>query len=804
MFLLQEPILFNPYFAAAGLLCSILACLMIPLLTSGGIRSLHELISPRRLYRLLFMGLCFGGTVLFGIQAALPEQFFTYELLYLLLPAAAGLLLSLIALRLTRDGGGWRGGVHFVSSAGLLTLLIIGLYYANVYFLFGSVNLQTEVLLLSGIGLFSTLFSLLRLTLLVSRRTGRLRLFERFPLIGLLFASTAASSIPFVITLAAIPPEIDTLFDGSQDRFAPYILLIVIAVGLMILTDRYREEDAEKRYRELHEKEMHYMSLFAHNPDAVFALDDGGRIVDMNAHAREMLSRLPEGADLHMITEWTTGEQQDLILQHYSKVMEGRADETELTVQIEGRNPVHLILTSLPILIEGRFAGAYSIAKNITDSKKNQDQILHLAYHDELTGLTNRKYAFEHVDGLTKTKAALPFHLFFIDFDRFKKINDLFGHEFGDKVIHFSAQKLQQALPEGTLLSRSNADGFIAVLPPGLDPLYAAQRVGDEFSLPFRVGQQAISLTVSVGISRFPEDGRDADTLFKHADLARFDAKSRGGARFAFFDHERAIENNERLILERDLQIAIEHGELMLYYQPKIDLRTGSLVGLEALVRWRHPDLGIVPPLKFIPIAEESGLIVPLERWVLRTACRQTKHWLNEGHSPVPVAVNISQIHLIQSDIVEHVLSALEDLELDSSLLELEVTESAMMHNEEQVIEILSRFQQAGISISLDDFGTGYSSLSYLHLLPIDCLKIDRSFIKGITTNENSRAIVEMILTMARQLDLRIVAEGIEYAEQAELLRELQCFTAQGFYYGKPVSASEIFPFEETDRRFAL
>lgn len=798
MFLFQAPIMFNPYFAVAGLLCSILACLMIPLLTSGGIRSLRELISPNRLYRLLFMGLCFGGTVLFGIAAALPKPFLMQDLFDLWMPAAAGLLLSLAALRLTRDGSGWRGGIHFVSSAGLMTLLIIGVHYANIYLLFGKVNLQVEILVLSIIGLFSTLFSLLRLSLLISRRTGRL--FERFPPTGLLFASAAAASIPFVLTLAAIPPEIDTLLPGPQDRFAPHILLIGIAVGLMILTDRYREEDAEKRYWELYEKEMHYMSLFAHNPDAVFALDAGGRVSDMNAHAREMLARLPEGTDLHRITEWTTGEQQDRILAHYSKVMGGCADETELTVHIEGRGPAYLILTSLPILIDGRFAGAYSIAKNITESKKNQDRILHLAYHDELTGLTNRKYALEHVDGLAKAKIALPFHLFFIDFDRFKKINDLFGHEFGDKVIHFSAQKLQQALPEGTLLSRSNADGFIAVLPPGFDPLYAAQRVGDEFSLPFRVGQQAISLTVSVGISRFPEDGQDADTLLKHADMARFEAKSRGGARFAFFDHERAIENNERLILERDLQTAIEHGELMLYYQPKIDLRTGRLVGLEALVRWRHPDLGIVPPLKFIPLAEESGLIVPLERWVLRTACRQTKDWLNEGRPPVPVAVNISQIHLIQSDIVEHVWSTLEDLELDSSLLELEVTESAMMHNEEQVIEILSRFQEAGISISLDDFGTGYSSLSYLHLLPIDCLKIDRSFIKDITTNESSRAIVEMILTMARQLDLRIVAEGIEHSEQAELLRELQCFIAQGFYYSKPVPASEVFACDETDR----
>jgi len=794
------PIIFNPYFAVIGLLFSTVACLMIPAMTSGGIRSLRELLSPARFYRLSLMGLCFGGTVLFGTLSVIPDQFVAHELLYMVLPSAAGLLICMAALRLIRDGSGWRGGLHFSASAGLLTLLIIGFNYLNVYLMFGKVDLRAEVVMAAAIGLFSALFSLVRLALLVSRRTGSL--FQRFPPAGLLFSAVATTIIPAVMTIAAIPPDIDTFIAGTSDLFFPYILLFAIAVGLMILTDRYREEDAEKKYRELHEKEMHYMSLFAHNPDAVFALDNGGRIADMNDRAKQMLSGLPEGMDLHMLTEWTTGDQQDRLLSHYEKVMGGLADETELTVRIADREPVYLILTSLPILIEGRFIGAYSIAKNVTDSKKNQEKILHLAYYDELTDLTNRKHAREHVDHRMNSKEALPFYLFFIDFDRFKKVNDLFGHEFGDKVIRHSARKLQSALPEDILLSRSMADEFIAVLPAEFDPVYVAQRIGDEFSLPFRVGQQVVNLSASIGIARFPEDGQDSDTLFKNADLARFDAQNRGGARFAFFDHSRAVENHERLILERDLQAAIEHGELMLLYQPKVDIRTGRLVGLEALVRWKHPDLGIVPPLKFIPIAEESGLIVPLERWVLRTACRQMKIWESEGRPPVPVAVNISLIHLVQSDIVDNVLSTLEDLELDRGMLELEVTESAMMHNEEQVIEILGRFQNAGISISLDDFGTGYSSLSYLQLLPIDCLKIDRSFIKGITTSENSRAIVEMILTMARQLGLSIVAEGIEQEEQVQLLRDLQCFTAQGFYYSKPVPASEIHAPDSRDRKF--
>ncbi|GGO00691.1 hypothetical protein GCM10010969_22170 [Saccharibacillus kuerlensis] len=731
---------------------------------------------------------------MFSTLSVMPAQSISYELFYLLGLPSAGLLICLLTLRITGETKGWRGTLYFSSSAAILTLLIMAFNYSHIYFIFGHADWRTEVLLTAAIGLFSVLFSLVRLSLLVSHRKGSL--FKRFPPAGLLFSAAAATMIPIVLTIAAMPPEVEALMPGASNRLAPYILLFAVAAGLTILTDRYREEESERKYLELHEKETHYMSLFAHNPDAVFALDDGGRVLDMNERAREMLARLPEGVDLQNLVDWTTDDQQDRILQHYDRVMAGHSDEIELELWISDE-PTHLILTSLPILIENRFTGAYSIAKNITDSKKTQEKIRHLAYHDDLTGLTNRKYMREYVEKLVDGGEAIPFHLLFIDFDRFKKINEMFGLEFGDKVIRNLARKLQSALPEGTLLSRSTADEFIAILLPGCDPRQAARQIAEEFSLPFRVGQQMVGMTASIGITCFPEDGADSETLFKHADLALLDAQNRGGGHFSFFNRSRALENHERLILERDLQSAIEQGELVLFYQPKVDIRTGELVGLEALVRWRHSTLGMVSPLKFISIAEESGLIVPLERWVLRTACFQVQSWIREGRQPIPVAVNLSQIHLMQSDIVECILATLEHSGLDSRLLELEVTESAMMHNEEQVIAILRRLKQAGISISLDDFGTGYSSLSYLHLLPIDCLKIDRSFIKGIAVNEDSRAIVEMILTMARQLNLRIVAEGIEHEEQVELLRELHCFVAQGFYYSKPVAAEEIYIFRQ-------
>ncbi|MEJ8302925.1 putative bifunctional diguanylate cyclase/phosphodiesterase [Saccharibacillus sacchari] len=784
-----QSIQFNPYYATAGFLCSLVGCLMVVKLASGSFESLREILGIRRLPYTFLTALVFAGTQYFGIICVLPDGPQNMGLANFVFLPLAVLIICVLAFKLASSG--LQGAFQFLLTASMLSVLIMLMYYVNTYLMLGHADWRIEPLITAAIGMFCVMFPLVRLLTLVVRRQGTL--FERFPPAGMFLASVAIAIVSPVLTMSAAPSITNTLPTEAADVMLPYLLMVSVAACLMVLTDRYRESDAQKQHDTIQEKEQHYMSLFAHNPDAVIALNREGKVYDMNGQAYEIMGKLGIVPPFTEIPEAVAIGQQNKIEAHYAKVIGGEAEEIEIDLRTKNGETIHFILTSLPILIEGRFDGAYSIAKDVTESKKNQEKIRHLAYHDELTGLFNRKYMLEHVASLTSDISAAPFHLFFIDFDRFKKINDLFGFDFGNKVIRRAAAKLESILPEGTLLARSTADEFIALLPSGFDPVYAAQQVGDEFSLPFRVGQQTVALTASMGIARFPEDGADEETLFKHADLARFDAQNRGGSRFAFFDRNRAIENHERLILERDLQAAIEHGELVLFYQPKVDMRTEKLVGMEALVRWNHPRLGMVPPLKFISIAEETGLIVPLERWVLRTACLQVQQWAQEGQPPVPVAVNLSQIHLMQTDIVESVLATLEDLKFDNSLLEIEVTESAMMHNETQVIEVLARFKQAGISVSLDDFGTGYSSLSYLHLLPIDCLKIDRSFIKGITTNESSRAIVEMILTMSRQLGLHIIAEGIEHKEQVDLLCDLQCFTAQGFYYSKPVPAVEVF-----------
>ncbi|WP_157272832.1 putative bifunctional diguanylate cyclase/phosphodiesterase [Paenibacillus daejeonensis] len=427
-------------------------------------------------------------------------------------------------------------------------------------------------------------------------------------------------------------------------------------------------------------------------------------------------------------------------------------------------------------------------------SRARQDgvTIWNLAYRDELTGLPNRRAFNDALDTYMSTETGPPtaLTLFFIDLDKFKRINDLFGHAAGDLVLQVSADKLKACLPPECMLARMGGDEFTVLLPgehgvPELKQL--ASRIVKAFEAPFQAGLHTVKLSASVGIARCPEEGIDASTLLGAADTAMYAAKENGSSQYQFYDPLRDQNGHRQLMLEQDLESAICTGQLRLMYQPKIDIRDGRTIGLEALVRWQHPTLGLVPPMQFIPLAEKTGLIVPLEQWVIREVCRQMKLWQETAALYMPIAVNISQVHLMRPDMDQFIIQSLEDAGIAREWLEIEITESVMMHNEEHVIDVLNRLKEAGISVSMDDFGTGYSSLSYLSTLPISCLKIDRSFVRKLASDRDSRAIAELIIGLARQLGLKIVAEGVETSEQVHLLKELQCYNAQGFYYSKPM-----------------
>lgn len=427
-----------------------------------------------------------------------------------------------------------------------------------------------------------------------------------------------------------------------------------------------------------------------------------------------------------------------------------------------------------------------------------ETQIHKLAYYDTLTDLPNRTYFVEKLKEQSKFQNAQdrPFALVALDLDHFKDINDSMGHKVGDMILRNVAKRLQAALPESALIARSGEDEFVVAIPipDGQDAADLAEMVRNAVrDEPFSLFNETFQVRASVGYSTYPEDGADADLVLKHAMTALNRAKEdgRGIIRAYTPDFEAAVQ--KRLQILRDLRLALENNELTLYYQPQFDLETGKIIGAEALLRWFDKrNNQFISPGIFVPIAESSGLVVPMGEWVTRTAIKQNKDWQAAGHPPIRIAVNVSAAQFKSLDITDFVSDALREIGLDAHYLELEVTESAFMEDVDKTIHILKNLHDMGIEIAIDDFGTGYSSLAYLRQFPIDRLKIDQSFIKNALTNQDDAVITRTVIALAKSLNLRVIAEGVETAEHEAFLKQEGCQEVQGYYYGRPVPPEEF------------
>ncbi|MFD0671556.1 putative bifunctional diguanylate cyclase/phosphodiesterase [Cohnella sp. GCM10027633] len=447
------------------------------------------------------------------------------------------------------------------------------------------------------------------------------------------------------------------------------------------------------------------------------------------------------------------------------------------------------------------------IEEPIKRQKKTEARINYLAYHDELTGLPNRRMFAERVKAEMARAAHSggQFALFWLDLDRFKTINDSMGHSFGDQLLVAVAERLTKFANKPERIFRLGGDEFTFLLSDLRDLNAAeatAQRLVETFETPIRVGQLDFHLTVSVGMAIYPQDGNSLDLLLQNADTAMYSAKDtrNGWKRYA---SEMNLRAKEKLLLENDLRIALELRQFHLAYQPLVDLEGGHLVGAEALLRWSHPKKGAIPPSEFIPLCEESGFILPLGEWVLRAACTQTKQWQDSGYPPLVMSVNLSIRQFRQHDLCERIERVLEETGLAPQWLELEITES-IMADVAYATEMLERLKKIGVRISIDDFGTGYSSLYYLKRFPIDKLKIDRSFVNDILTDRNDAAIVSGISAMARNLNLTVTAEGVESEGQVEFLREQRCQEAQGYFFSRPVPPEQFVSLFESEREGAI
>ena len=466
-------------------------------------------------------------------------------------------------------------------------------------------------------------------------------------------------------------------------------------------------------------------------------------------------------------------------------------------------------LRATPIIKDDKIVAVQAILRNITERKQSEEKIIYMAYYDTLTNLPNR-YLLK--DRLKQALASAKKYerlvaILFLDLDNFKRINDTLGHEIGDQLLQSVADRLVRFMRKSDTIARLSGnelektvarlggDEFTVLLTEVRyiqDAAKVAQRIIDLFSQPFKIKDHDIYISSSIGISVYPYNADDVDTLLKNADMAMYHAKDQGRNNFQFYTESMNIATHERFALENKLRKALDLSEFQLYYQPQLNTRSRKIFGVEALIRWIHPDKGLLSPNAFIPLAEETGLILPIGEWILLTACAQNKAWQIAGFEPIHVTVNISGTQFRQNNFVETVTKALNDAVLDPRYLELELTESIFMETTETTITTLKELKALGVRVSIDDFGIGYSSLSYLKRFPIDTLKIDRSFVRDIPTDPNDKAIINAIIAMAHSLNLRVVAEGVETIHQMSFLHKQEIDGMQGYLFSSPLPTDSL------------
>jgi diguanylate cyclase (GGDEF)-like protein/PAS domain S-box-containing protein len=447
----------------------------------------------------------------------------------------------------------------------------------------------------------------------------------------------------------------------------------------------------------------------------------------------------------------------------------------------------------------GRVTGAVMVFHDVSATRALSGRMLHLAQHDGLTDLPNR---ILFSDRLTEAIAAAHRYrrrlaVLFLDLDRFKHVNDSLGHQIADRVLQSVASRLHACVRASDTVARQGGDEFVILLSEvthAQDAAVSAEKILQVVRTLRRIDEHDLHLTASIGIATYPDDGADAETLLRNADLAMYHAKDNGRNNHQFFTTDMNRRTVERQSLEVDLRLALENQEFELFYQPKVSLATGAITALEALIRWHHPERGLVSPAQFIPVAEACGVIVPIGQWVMREACRQTRAWRDAGLPPVRIAINVSPRELREKDFVATVRATLAEAGLEPDNLELELTETFLMQDSTLTGTVLQALKGLGVTLALDDFGTGYSSLSHLRRFPIDTLKIDQSFVRDLATDADDANIVSAMISMGESLHMRVVAEGVETRDQLAFLQELGCPEAQGYYFSRPVAAGQLTP----------
>ncbi|WP_425953129.1 bifunctional diguanylate cyclase/phosphodiesterase [Ralstonia pseudosolanacearum] len=585
--------------------------------------------------------------------------------------------------------------------------------------------------------------------------------------------------------------------DALRILLTGYLSLTVVMLLLVIINRQLRH--LARRTRDIAESEQRFDRVIQQLSDALFVRDQEGRILVANKQFAKFFGVSDEqslvGRHLLDLQPIETAEQ---ILRLNAEVLRSRGTtytiESEMQSSIGDSVPIEYTLSAVEIGGQNLLLGQL---RDISARRSYEAQLVKQATFDDITGLPNRRLFMDrlstalHHSKRTEGNSAV----IFVDLDHFKRVNDTLGHRIGDRLLELAARRLNELVQPEDTVARFGGDEFVLLLPEVRSPIECrglAERIVTAFRQPFELAGRSISITTSVGIAIFPEDGTEPDLLLKHADTAVYEAKTAGRNDFCFFNQEMNVRVHEMLQIDERIRLALERDEISLLYQPIVDPRTGEIVKAEALARWFNPELGHVSPDKFIPAAEENGLITAIGDWVLHKACKDAASWAKKKLPPITVSVNVSAKQFDDPAFVDTVYSALDESGLPPHLLELEITERLLISEDETSLETIGALRELGVGLSLDDFGTGYSSLSYLTKFPLNTIKIDRTFVRDLEHDGTTQTLTRAIIALAKSLDLKLVAEGVETREQAEKLIELGAEYLQGYYLGRPMSSENL------------
>ena len=625
------------------------------------------------------------------------------------------------------------------------------------------------------------------------------------------------------MNLSVIVVSGETSFEAARDACSqgaydflrkPYATDELMITVNNALNEKRLEKQNKSIQRQLRESERLHRYLVNTSPDIIYILDRDGHFTFINDRIESLLGY--ESKELVGKHYSILVHQNDIEIARYvfneRRVGDRASRNVELRLKYKDDNSQRFFETrTLPIELSSMgiyhndgnpkkktYLGTYGVARDITERKIAEDTINFQAYHDLLTNLPNRALLRDRLSlAITQAKREEEMlAVMFLDLDRFKNINDSLGHVVGDELLQQVSTRLKSCIREGDTLARFGGDEFTLLLPKIAkgkeDVSKIAEKINEVLKNPFMIENNELYVSASIGIAIYPRDGANMDSLIKHADIAMYNVKDTGKNNYRFYSDDMTTPYFQNLSLETGIHKALENDEFDLMYQPQINIKTGEIVGVEALLRWDHPEHGAITPAEFIPFAEETGMIVEIGHWVLRAACAQLKHWRDIGLPEIRMSINMSARQLAEKQIVKHISRLLKDYNIPGHCLVIEITENTIMSDMDSVVHKLKALSKKGVDIAIDDFGTGYSSLSYLHKLPIQTLKIDRAFIKEVNMKHSGNSIINTIVAMARGLNLNVIAEGVETQQQLDYLVEIDCSEAQGFLFGKPLTADII------------